>query len=75
MLPAVLPAVLREFDLVCIFTLFFSFHYHSQLAKGQLYQKRGEGGISTPALPRFLRAWIQTSKMKASAKIINGENK
>ena len=31
-----LPAVFEEFGLVCIIFLFFAFHYHSQLVKGQL---------------------------------------
>ena len=53
MLPAVLPAVLREFDLVCIFTLFFSFHYHSQLAKGPLYLKPWEGALAPQLSPGF----------------------
>ena len=44
-----LPAVFEEFDLVCIFTLFFSFQYHSQLVKGQLYQNSRGGGVSTPS--------------------------
>ena len=39
-----LPVVFEGFELACIFFwLFFSFHYHYQLVKGQLYQKsRGE---------------------------------
>ena len=31
-----LPVVFREFDLICIFLLFLSFHYHCQLVKAQL---------------------------------------
>ena len=31
----------EEFELVCILLLFFSFHYHCQLVKGQLQQKSG----------------------------------
>ena len=38
-----LPVVFEEFELVCVlffcFTIFFSFHYHSQLLKDQLQQK------------------------------------
>ena len=30
------PEVSEEFELVCILLLFFSFHYHRQLVKGQL---------------------------------------
>ena len=43
-----LLAVFEEFDLVCIFTLFFSFQYHSQLVKGQLYQNSRGGGLAPP---------------------------
>ena len=46
-----LPAVFEEFDLVCIFTLFFSFQYHSQLVKGQLYQNSGGGLAPPPPVP------------------------
>ena len=31
-----LPVIFKEFELVCIFLLFFSIHYHFQLVKGQL---------------------------------------
>ena len=30
-----LPVVFEEFELVCVFLLFFSFHCHYQLIKGQ----------------------------------------
>ena len=54
-----LPGVFEEFEMVYIFSLFFSFHYHCQLAKGQLYQKAG--GAAAPPVPPslwFLRACI-----------------
>ena len=31
-----LPEISEEFQLVCILSLFFSFHYHAQKLKGQL---------------------------------------
>ena len=31
-----LPVVSQQFELVCIFLLFFSIHGHCQLVKGQL---------------------------------------
>ena len=39
-----LPVVFEEFDLVYVFWLRFSFHYHCQLVKDQLKQKSGGGG-------------------------------
>ena len=36
-----LPVVFEEFEMFNIFLLFFSFHYHCQLVKGQLWQKSG----------------------------------
>ena len=38
---AMLPVVFEEFQMVYIFLLLFSFHYHCQLVKGQLKQKSG----------------------------------
>ena len=33
------PLAFEEFDMICIFCLLFSFHYHCQFVKGQLKQK------------------------------------
>ena len=45
-----LPEVSDEFELVCILLLFFSFYYHCQLVKGQLYQRSG-GTAALPVAP------------------------
>ena len=45
-----LPAGFEELDLVCIFSVFFSFHCYFDLVKGQLYQK-SVGGFSPPVHP------------------------
>ena len=37
-----LPVVFLEFQMVYIFVLLFSFHYHCQLVKGQVKQKSEE---------------------------------
>ena len=39
-----LAVVFDEFEMVYIFLLHFSFHYHSQLLKGQMLEKSGDGG-------------------------------
>ena len=54
-----LPVVFKKFELVCIFLLFFSIHYHCRLVKGQLYQKSG-GEAPAPPAPWFL--WDCKSK-------------
>ena len=41
-----LPVVFKEFELVCIFLLFFSIQYHCQLVKGQK-----SGGAAAPPAP------------------------
>ena len=46
----------QEFELACIFLLFFSIHYHCQLVKGQLYQNSGGGILQSPSLPPNLWA-------------------
>lgn len=46
-----LTVVFEEFNMVYVFWLAFSFHYHCQFAKGQLSQK--SGGLQLPPL-RFL---------------------
>ena len=46
-----LTVVFEEFDMVYVFWLPFSFHYHCQFAEGQLSQK--SGGLQLPPL-RFL---------------------
>ena len=45
-----LPEVSEEFELACILLLFFSFYYHCQLVKGQLYQK-SRGTAALPVVP------------------------
>ena len=40
--------VFKEFELVCVLFLFFSFHSHCQLVKDQLQQKSGGGGDAAP---------------------------
>ena len=37
--------VFKEFELVCLFLLSFSFHHHCQLVTGQLEQKSGEAAV------------------------------
>ena len=63
----------KEFKLVHIFLLFFSFHYRCQLVKGQFWQKYG--GLQPRQPPWFLQDCYQVNTAilgnKSVLKIVN----
>ena len=58
-----LLVVSKEFELVCIFWLFFSFHYHCQLVKGQFQQRSGVLPDSSPPSPAPLGFYGPVNKV------------
>ena len=60
-----LPIVFQEFELACIFLLFFPFHCNCQLVKDELQQKFG---VSTPVW--FLRASVNRKRKSTNFKFL-----
>ena len=60
--------VFEEFDIVYIFLLLFSFHYHCQPVKGQLQQMPGVLLPPAPSPPPFIGLnnlfWYKTTKIQ-----------